>query len=142
MEETKLRIHVILGFLGLLIASIAQAESRTYVFVSFSMPQQLLSETLQESTQYHLPVILNGLHHNSMPETIQTIQQFSKAIPGATFEIDPTMFERFSIQQVPALVVESGDCFDVIYGNLSLSEGLSRIEQKGECQFKKPRSSK
>ena len=124
-----------------LIVSVAHAE-RAYVFVSFSMPEQLLSETLQESTQYHLPVILNGLHHNSMPETMQKIMQLIQAAPQAQLQIDPREFERFSIHQVPALVVTNGDCFDVIYGNLPLSEGLSRIEQKGECGFKKPRSSR
>ena len=131
-----------LGLLGLFTASIAHAESKAYVFVSFSMPEQLLSETLKESTQYHLPVILNGLHHNSMPETMQKIMQLTQAVPQAQFQINPTEFDRFSIHQVPAVVVANGNCFDVIYGNLSLSESFTRIEQKGGCGFKKPRSSR
>lgn len=117
---------------------ISNAQAATHVLVSFSMPEQLLQETLKDSARFHLPVTLNGLYHNSMRETVQRIRQLSEKIPGGTFEIDPTLFERFSIAQVPALVVENGDCFDVIYGNLRLSEGFSRIEEKGSCGIKKP----
>ena len=62
-----------------------------------------------------------------MPETAQKILSLSKKIPNLELQIDPIAFERFGIHQVPALVVDCGKDFDVIYGNLSLHDGLQRL---------------
>ena len=125
-----MRILVIL--MGLCIPLISTAN--TTVFVSFSMPETLMIETLQECERLHIPAVLNGLYQNSMSDTAKTIMVLSKSIPNLSLQIDPTAFERFNIHQVPALVVEQGDCFDVIYGTLPLVEGLDRISRRGECK--------
>ena len=106
------------------------------VFVSFSMPEKLMEETLAESARLHIPATLNGLYQDSMPKTMEKIFKFTQKVPDLAFQIDPTAFERFNIHQVPALVVEQGDCFDVIYGTLTLTEGLSRIARLGACSRK------
>lgn len=108
---------------------------KAYVFVSFSMPEQLLSETLDESARLHIPALLNGLIANSMPETVKKFHTLSKSVPELNLQIDPTAFERFGIKQVPALVVEHKGKFDVLYGNLTLKEGLLRIASEGENGF-------
>ena len=105
------------------------------VFVSFSMPTHLLEETLSESARLHIPAILNGLVDNSMPKTMKQIEVLSKTVPNLNLQIDPTAFERFGIRQVPALVVDNGHDFDVLYGNLSLREGLMRIAGNGDSGF-------
>lgn len=130
MEEEELRFFVML--LSMFFSSVLCAEE-VYVFVSFSMPEQLLIETLKESARLHVPATLNGLYQNSVEQTAQKVLLLTQALPQLQLQIDPTAFERFNIQQVPALVVANGDCFDVLYGNLSLSEGLSRIHDKGAC---------
>ena len=112
----------------------SMAAVNTYVFVSFSMPETLMIETLQECKRLHIPAILNGLYQNSMPETAKQIMVLSNQIPNLSLQIDPTAFERFNIHQVPALVVAPGNCFDVIYGTLPLAEGLDRIKRRGECK--------
>ena len=106
------------------------------VFVSFSMPERLLEETLAESARLHIPANLNGLVNDSMPETIAKIVALTERVPDLSLQIDPTAFERYGIQQVPALVVEHGDCFDVIYGTRTLTENLNRIERSGACARK------
>ena len=125
-----MRILVIL--MGLCMPLISMAN--TYVFVSFSMPETLMIETLQECEWLHIPAVLNGLYQNSMPETAKKVMALSNQIPNMSLQIDPTAFERFNIHQVPALVVSKGDCFDVIYGTLPLAEGLDRIKRHGECK--------
>ena len=124
----KLLISFVLG----MFMQQAAASVTTQVFVSFSMPELLLEQILSESARYHIPAVINGLIENSMPKTIQRIEALSKAVPNLNLQIDPTAFERFSIQQVPALVVDNGHDFDVLYGNLSLSEGLMRIAGHGD----------
>jgi conjugal transfer pilus assembly protein TrbC len=97
------------------------------------MPQRLLLETLQDSARLNVPAVLNGLHQNSMIATADKINTLSQVIPDLQMQIDPTAFERFDIHQVPALVLENNGCFDVIYGHLSLQEGLNRLIRHGTC---------
>lgn len=106
------------------------------VFVSFSMPEVLLKQTLAEAADYQIPVFLNGLIANSMAKTAEKLMSLSQAIPNLTLEIDPTAFERFGIHQVPALVVAEGHRFDVLYGNLRIKEGLYRLV-KGDAGLTK-----
>ena len=113
------------------------AMPQASVFVSFSMPNALLMETLNDSARLHIPAILNGLHHNSMMETAAFVAALSHEVPDVQLQIDPTAFERFGITQVPALVVENKDCFDVVYGHLPLNEGLERLISHGECGLSK-----
>lgn len=130
MSFYKLRISVL--FLSLALSLTAFAKD-SQVFVSFSMPEQLLVETLRDCARLSIPATLNGLHHNSMMETVAQITHLTKEVPNVSIQIDPTAFERFGITQVPALVVDDGQCFDVIYGNLPIEEGLSRIDRQGQC---------
>ena len=99
------------------------------------MPQALLMDTLKDSARLHIPAQLNGLHHNSMMETANLVSALSNEVPNLQLQIDPTAFERFGITQVPALVVDDRECFDVVYGHLPLKEGLERIAIHGECGF-------
>ncbi|WP_246067986.1 type-F conjugative transfer system pilin assembly protein TrbC [Legionella geestiana] len=113
----------------------ANATVKPAVFVSFSMPESLLEQTLSESVKCGMPAYLSGLYHDSMPETLNRIMALAKRIPGLDMQIDPTRFERFGIRQVPALVVENDRVFDVIYGNLTLRQGLERIHERGESDL-------
>ena len=109
------------------LASGAFSSPVIQVFVSFSMPEQLLTQTLTESAKLRIPAMLNGLYHNSMPETAKKVLALTNQIPDLNLQIDPTAFERYGIQQVPALVISDAHGFDVIYGNLALKDGLHRM---------------
>lgn len=126
MVKLILILSIIFGF------QVGYTAPSAQVFVSFSMPQKLLEQTLKDCARFHVPAYLQGLHHNSMKETALIIMELSKAVPSLNLQIDPTAFERFGIKQVPALVVSNESNFDVIYGHLSLSEGLNRIVNRGD----------
>lgn len=131
-----MRIQLIRLLMAMCVLAASQpclAAPHALVFVSFSMPNALLMDTLNDSARLHIPATLNGLHQNSMMETVHLIGALSNQVPKLQMQIDPTAFERFGIQQVPALVVEENGCFDVIYGHLPLKEGLERIASHGEC---------
>ena len=66
----------------------SMAAVNTYVFVSFSMPETLMIETLQECERLHIPAILNGLYQNSMPETAKQIMVLSNQIPNLSLQIE------------------------------------------------------
>lgn len=106
----------------------------TKVFVSFSMPEELLIATLKDCERSKIPVYLNGMHENSMPKTIQKIMKLTKEVPNLLLQIDPLEFSSYKIEQVPALVLSTNNCFDVIYGNLQISAAISLIREKGGCK--------
>ncbi|MBN9230973.1 MAG: type-F conjugative transfer system pilin assembly protein TrbC [Legionella sp. 40-6] len=124
-------MRLIVGLFMQLFLSLTCFAHTFSVYVSFSMPKQLLIETLQESVQLNIPVYLNGLHQDSMAKTVRKIMSLSQSVPNLNLQIDPTAFERYAITSVPALVVDNGHVFDVIYGNLSLKKGLERIVDQG-----------
>ncbi|MCW8445698.1 type-F conjugative transfer system pilin assembly protein TrbC [Fluoribacter gormanii] len=124
----------ILLFIGCMIM-ISSFAVQVSVFVSFSMPETLLQETLKESAQLNVTVYLNGLYRDSMSETAIKVMALSKRIPNLNLAIDPTLFERFGIHQVPAFSVDDGKSFDVIYGHLTIQEGLARMAGRGDVDF-------
>ncbi|HHS8465252.1 TPA: type-F conjugative transfer system pilin assembly protein TrbC [Legionella pneumophila] len=128
-------MRLIFCLLMQLLLSITSFAHTVSVYVSFSMPKQLLIETLKESAQLQIPAYINGLYRDSMNETALKVMELSKRIPNLNLNIDPLRFERFGIHQVPALVVDDGKAFDVIYGHLTIQEGLARIAGRGEVDF-------
>lgn len=125
-DGVMMKKYVVLMLLGLMKGTFAATPS-IQVFISFSMPDQLLKQTLNESSRLHIPAIINGLYRDSMPETAKKILALTKMVPELNLQIDPIAFDRFGIKQVPALVVSGAHGFDVIYGNLALKDGLYRI---------------
>ena len=100
----------------------AQAQSLTtsqdqktgpqlYVFVSTSMPDITLKRLLVQASRIKGALILRGLVEGDMGKTKEKIMQLLEAdamgntqIDGG-LSIDPTLFERFAIAQVPSFVV-------------------------------------
>jgi len=104
-----------------------------YVFVSFSMPEITLKRLLTQANQIEASLILRGLIDDDMGKTKDRISQLLEAddnghtrIQGG-FAIDPTLFERFDIHQVPSFVLTDtpashctdAGCDEVSYARLS-----------------------
>jgi len=119
-------------FFLVIVSKTSLAMTSIHVFVSFSMPETLLIQTFKEAEQLKLPVYIKGLHQNSMKLTAQKIMEYTKEMPNLSLQIDPTLFDKYGINQVPAIVSDNDQVFDVIYGNLKLKEALKRIIDEGE----------
>ena len=125
-------MRVISYFLMILLAQVSIASTQYRVFVSFSMPERLLQETVLDAAKHQIPVVLNGFYHDSMQETAVKIFELSKRIPNLSLQIDPPAFERYGIKQVPALVADNNHSFDVIFGNITIERGLEEISRFGD----------
>jgi type-F conjugative transfer system pilin assembly protein TrbC len=110
--------------------------SPVLIFVSFSMPADSLKLWLEQAHKAGAKVVIRGLVNNSFKQTRLAVGQLlGKNIGG--LQIDPTLFSRFAINKVPAVVVTvSSACpknvscmpdFDVIYGNSSLNYALEKL---------------
>ncbi len=150
MEETKLRLSLVQRYrqrcvpvlicilFVLLNLDVRASTIKAYVFVSFSMPPRLLEQVLTDASRHHIPVVLNGLVNNSMNLTIKKITALANSNPDISLQIDPLLFERFNIRQVPSMVVTKGDEFDVIRGNMTIEGLFDHIKRKGDTQLSLP----
>lgn len=106
----------------------------TSVFVSFSMPKDLIEAVFKDASSHDVPVYLNGLIEDDMRKTLSRIFEYSQKYPKLSVQIDPFAFEKYHIDRVPALVVEQGNQFDVLYGNVTIDDGLLWLKRKGDVQ--------
>lgn len=153
MEKTKL-LRIIKAFLLLVMANIGYAECITQnlkpleekepqllIFVSFSMPEQSLKLWAKQATKVNGKLLLRGFFKDTMQNTTEETLRIFKA-PKVDLLIHPEAFEKFNIQKVPAVVIAAPDhcleaeCpapqFDVVYGDTSLEDALTRIAAQGE----------
>jgi len=81
------------------------------IFVSFSIPEEDLRGLLREAAKTGSPVVLRGMVDNSMKRTVERLGALlgkdtaSSSEPSPSIAIDPTLFERFKIDHVPAFVL-------------------------------------
>lgn len=85
----------------------AEGQLAVYVIASFSMPEASLRALIQQGELAGAPVVLRGLVDNSIEATLEQVQtlyeETTRPEPGVL--IDPTLFARFAIDQVPTVVV-------------------------------------
>jgi conjugal transfer pilus assembly protein TrbC len=113
--------------------------SNILIFTSFSMPKNSLRGWINEANTIHAPIIMRGLVNHSFRETTRKVMEVLPNNQGG-IQIDPTLFKKFRINQVPAVVVSKANClktefcedYDVIYGDVTLEYALTKIsEQSG-----------
>jgi conjugal transfer pilus assembly protein TrbC len=110
------------------------ADPHIFIFVSFSMPPNSLKNLIYDAKTIGAGVYLRGLVDNSLPKTMTAFHQLLEAKTQAGIYLDPSLFSRFKIDKVPAIVVSDGDKFDVFYGDVKLQYALREILKTGEIQ--------
>jgi type-F conjugative transfer system pilin assembly protein TrbC len=116
------------------------------IFVSFSMPRESLKSWIAQARTINAPIYIRGLINNSFKETTKAVFELVKEQPGGLL-VDPTKFKRYSIAQVPTVVIvkqeimqEAGketfvadkNTFDVIYGDVTLDYALTKLQEIAE----------
>ena len=118
-------------------------NKQVFVFVSFSMPPQSLRAVMEEAHDYEATVLFQGFLNNSVFDTQEALLTvFGSEEETKGFGIDPTMFVRFGIDRVPAVIVtreeiqpcETSGCqndiapvHDKIMGNIPLTAVFEEI---------------
>jgi len=120
-------------------------ESQILVFVSSSMPDKTVRNYLKQTTNIDAALVYRGLINNSMKDMrayLSGILQDQTEDKKPTILIDPTLYERFDIQQVPVIVVTESqikpcqptDCPTPVYhrvtGDVSLPWALSLVSRQ------------
>lgn len=107
---------------------------KVYAFLSFSVPQETWLELSNDLKKINGVVVLRGIPNNSFVELSKRIQDLDKKGFSIPLQINPLLFEKFAITQVPSYVVVDGDKFDKVTGNVSIKFALDLMTSQGETE--------
>jgi conjugal transfer pilus assembly protein TrbC len=124
-------------------------ESGLFVMVSFSMPRESIERLAEQASKAGATLVLRGMVDDSLKKTAETVADYLKRYPGAQFQIDPTVFKRFAVTQVPTFVLSSAprdattcgkECdprntFASVSGDVTLDYALEYLAKRRDGQF-------
>lgn len=105
-------------------------DTPLYVFVSFSLSNEIWSQLSQELEKTGGTFVLRGLPDNSFEDFAAKIYSLRKQGVNANIQVDPRLFQKFKIENVPSFVTIHGEDYDKISGNISLKGALERLPNK------------
>lgn len=103
-----------------------QAAGQIYVFISYSMNDSSLQSYYQQAEQYQAKLVMRGLKNDSFVDTKSKAAELK-----IVYDINPELFERYEIEQVPVIVVDNGQGeIKKVTGHLLLNEALELMGEK------------
>ncbi|WP_158307181.1 type-F conjugative transfer system pilin assembly protein TrbC [Simkania negevensis] len=102
------------------------------LFVSFSMPEEAFIFFSKELEFFGGSFVLRGIPNNSFPEFFRKIKHLRDIGIYAPFSIDPDLFEKYSSDGVPTLLLTSDEGVDKVVGNLPIRDSLEKISRFGD----------
>jgi len=101
-------------------------KTKLMVFISFSMPDEAIKELLIESQKYNAGLVIQGLKNDSFDETIKKISSLiEKAGSVGGIQIDPSLFNKYNVKEVPTYILKENTSYDSKYDSLIGASGLS-----------------
>jgi conjugal transfer pilus assembly protein TrbC len=124
-------------------------ESALLVMVSFSMPEASMARIAAQASKAGATLVLRGVVDSSLKKTAELAAEFVKRYPGLNFEIDPTVFKRYSVKQVPTFILarenksikgctkgcDASDYFVSVSGDVTLDYALDYFSRFGGERF-------
>lgn len=118
------------------------------VFVSFSMPDEMLTSYSVQAKEAGATIVLRGMVDNSVTQTQLRAIPLNK--PLASWDINPGLFRKFNIQRVPAIIladskesqiIEDGcakpSAYLQVEGDVSIRQALLLMRQRGDGSLAK-----
>ena len=106
-------------------ASLKGSQEELLIFVSFSMPKTSIEFLAAQAQKIGGKLLIRGLKDNSFKKTAQEVKALN-----AVLQLDPEKFEKFAIKSVPQFVMDYGDHYDTLSGNVSLEFTLEKFIQE------------
>lgn len=113
------------------------------IFVSFSMPDDLLIKYSQQAKDAGATLVLRGLYEHSLRKTQAKAAPLNPAVAG--WEINPVLFRKFHVNKVPSIVLADAEAAEVVEngcaqpgaylkvdGDVSVHEALSIMKWQGD----------
>lgn len=119
------------------------AESDLLVFVSLSMPDQMLVQYATQAKRFHAVLMLRGFVDEKLSATREALTRLNAT--GAQWEISPEPFKTFKINKVPAIVLATAESASVaedgcakpetytsIFGDIAIVDALDKMSLLGQ----------
>ena len=94
------------------------------IFVSASMPTASLKKLAFQAIQHNALLVIRGMVKGSMQETAKLVDEIDHPL-----DIDPKLFERFEIIQVPVFMVYHNQGWHKVSGNVELNFALESVNK-------------
>jgi conjugal transfer pilus assembly protein TrbC len=114
-----------------------ESVPQLFVFISFSVPDEVWITISKSITQFDGILLLRGLPNNSFNELAVRLRALKEKGFLGEVQINPMLFEQFEVTQVPSYVISDGKHYDKITGNLSVNYAIRAMGEKGETQTAK-----
>ncbi|MCB1115020.1 MAG: type-F conjugative transfer system pilin assembly protein TrbC [Chlamydiia bacterium] len=111
-----------------------EEEESLKMCISFSMPEEALLFFSKELEYYGGSFVFRGIPNNSFPEFFKQIKRLRDLGLQAPISIDPDLFEKFSIDGVPTLLLMSEEGVDRLVGNVPIRDSLEKFSFLGDSQ--------
>ena len=109
-----------------------EEEESLKMCISFSMPEEALLFLSKELEFYGGSFVLRGIPKNSFSEFFKKLKHLRDMGINALFSIDPDLFETFSVNGVPTLLLMTEEGVDRLVGNVSIRDSLERFSFSGD----------
>lgn len=116
-----------------------------YMFATFSLGDNVLKQMFDYAKTYNGIIVLRGIKDNSFIKTSEHIQRIASEGDSAAIIIDPTLFKKFQITNVPSYVLSKDkECpvgitckpsYDKITGNITPKYALEKFAEKGDLNL-------
>jgi len=131
--EAAIEREEVLNFLG-----ISELKNHLYVFVSYSMPEDMIKAYAREAMWSGASLVVKGLLEGE--EISDFVQKKAKALLNgkgytAAMHIDPRLFDAFEINSVPAIVLSKDDVSQYC---VSSSKKVNEKNATPLCESRKP----
>lgn len=103
-----------------------RGKSDLLIFVSFSMPDDVLALYSAQAKESGATIILRGLVEQSVTKTQQRAIPVNK--PIAAWDINPGLFRKFNIHKVPAIVLADTHASQVVEDGCAQSAAFLEVE--------------
>ncbi|MCB9092672.1 MAG: type-F conjugative transfer system pilin assembly protein TrbC [Halobacteriovoraceae bacterium] len=111
-----------------------EEEHSLLVFISFSLPDASILSFSKDIEKYGGALVIRGLPDNSFAALSERLNQLRDQGMDAPILIDPDCFDNFGVDVVPAIVLNQGEVWDKISGNVPVSYALEVFSEKGETK--------
>lgn len=114
------------------IKSIPDSEPSLQVCMSFSVPIQVWKDLNEDLIRHQGVFVVKGLPNNSFQAFAAKVLEFRKHGITAPIRIDPKLFERLTVNQVPLFVVKKQDETHTVSGTVTIPYVMDLMHIKKE----------
>jgi len=111
------------------------SKQKLLFFTSFSVPLESWKEHSLFLEKVGGCFVLKGLPQNSFQLLSQKLSELRQAGVRAQILIDPESFEKYTVQSIPTVILDTGENFDKLSGNLKLPAILSLFADNGATKL-------